>query len=453
MNSLCEVCDTKQATIYCMNCGKFHLYCQKCYEISHESDSKKSHKIQAISTTTPGQEDLEDMLFCQEHEKKFKEYSCLTCNQPICSDCLIIGKHMGHEVKTIQKGYEKIIKDFKTHLSKYEETLKLLDTKKTPVINYLNNTLEEIKSTKQKLIEDSQSLIKTIEEKTKEIIVIIDDEIKSFSQNVKLLQKSAEEFKGIIKKCSESINKIEVANHENYYKFSKNIKELENTKELFNKWLPIASLENNKYVLSQLDPVMKYMINIKGANVILINELRQLFDERSIVSTFDHKMLLLNWISETCKTPKFSLKLLWKGTVDGFGVSTFHSKCDNQGTTVSVILSEFNCIFGGFTTKSWAGNGGYIYDPEAFIFSLTHKTKLSKQKNTSYSIYCNTSHGPTFGGGHDICIHDSCNNNNNSYSNGSHTYDLPQGVDNKTYLAGANSFKVRDIEVYSVKTC
>jgi len=453
MNFVCEVCDARQATIYCMNCAKLHLYCQKCYEISHECDSKKSHKIQAISKSTSGQEDLEEMLFCQEHEKKYKEYACLTCNQSICSDCLIIGKHIGHEMNTIQKGHEKIIKDFKIRLSGYEETLKLLDTKKTPVTNYLNSTLEEIKSIKQKVIEDSQSLIKTIEEKTKEMIAIVDGEIESFSQNIKLLQKSAEEFKGIIKKCSESINNMEATNHENYYEFSKNIRELENTKELFNKWLPIASLENNKCMLPQLEPVRKYMIDINEIKVTLINELKQLFDERSIVSTFEHKILLLNWISETCKTPKFSLKLLWKGTVDGFSASTFHSKCDNQGTTVTVILSEFNCIFGGFTTKSWASAGGFTYDPEAFIFSLTHKIKLSKQKNTSHSIYCNTNYGPMFGEGSDICIHDNCNNNNSSHSNGNYTYDLPQGVDNKTYLAGANSFKVRDIEVYSVKTC
>ena len=451
MNSMCEVCDTRQVTNYCLDCTKFHLYCQKCYEITHESDSKKSHRIRTILTASPVQEDLEEILFCQKHKKKFQEYSCLTCNQLICSDCLAIGKHIGHEASNIQKGYKKVIKDFETHLLLYEEILKLLDTKKKLVISCLNNTLEEIKSIKQKLIEDSQSLINTIEKMTKEMIAIIDNEIEGFNQNTNLLQKPIEEFKKIIKKCSESIKKMKVANHENYYKFSTNVKELENTKKLFNEWLPIASLENNKYVLPQLEPVRKYMIDIKEAKIILVNGQKQLFDERSIVSTFYHKTLLLNWISEACKTPRLSLILLWKGTVDGFSASTFHKKCDNQGTTVTVVLSEFHYIFGGFTTKSWAGNGAYVYDPKAFIFSLTHMAKFNKQKSESHSIYCGPSYGPIFGGGNDIIIYDNCNSSSN-YSCGDYTYDLPQGVDNKTYLAGAKNFKVKDIEVYSVRT-
>ena len=163
-------------------------------------------------------------MFCQKHGKKRKEYSCLTCNKPICADCLAIGKHIGHEVSNFKKGYEKVITDFKTHLSEYETTLKLLDEKKTPVMSYLEDTLKEVNSMKQKIIEDSQSLMKTIEDRTKEMIAIADSETESFSKSLKLLKKPTEEFKGMTEKCSESINKAEAANGENYYKFSKNAK-------------------------------------------------------------------------------------------------------------------------------------------------------------------------------------------------------------------------------------
>jgi len=453
MNSECEVCDTRQATIYCMTCAKLHLFCKKCYDLSHECDPKKLHETKKISITTLGEEGLEEILLCQEHKKKFKEYSCLTCNQSICSDC-IIRKHKEHEIDTIEKNYEKVIKNFNTSLSKYKEMLKLLDTNRTPIVNYLNKILDEIKSMKQKMMEDIQSLIKTIEEKAIEMMAIVDSEIESFSQDVKLLQKSTEEFKGMVEKCSESIKKMEVASHENCHKFFKNVRELEKIKELLNTWLPIASSAKDNYMLPQLEIVEKYMTNIKKTEAALVNfgnELKQSFDEHSIVRTFSHKMLLLSWISEACKTRRFSLKLLWKGLVDGFAAATFHNKCNNQGTTVTVVLSEFNCIFGGFTTKPWASNNVYVYDPQAFIFSLTHKTKLSRQKHTSNSIHCSSNHGPIFGGGNDICIYDNCNINNN-YSSGNCTYDLPQGVDNNTYLAGAYNFKVKDIEVYSVTT-
>ena len=43
-----------------------------------------------------------------------------------------------------------------------------------------------------------------------------------------------------------------------------------------------------------------------------------------------------------------------------------------------------------------------------------------------------------------------CNKNTSSYSNGNHTYELPQGVDNNTFFAGSHNFTVKEIEVYSV---
>lgn len=77
------------------------------------------------------------MLFCQEHCNKFKEYACLTCDQSICPDCLLIGKHKGHEADTIHKDFEKLGKDFKGRLAEHEEVLKASETKKTLIINYL----------------------------------------------------------------------------------------------------------------------------------------------------------------------------------------------------------------------------------------------------------------------------------------------------------------------------
>jgi len=53
----------------------------------------------------------------------------------------------------------------------------------------------------------------------------------------------------------------------------------------------------------------------------------------------------------------------------------------------------------------------------------------------------------TFGGGHDLYISDQSNTNNSSYSGLGSTYELPTGKNN-TWLAGTNSFKVLEIEVF-----
>jgi len=67
----------------------------------------------------------------------------------------------------------------------------------------------------------------------------------------------------------------------------------------------------------------------------------------------------------------------------------------------------------------------------------------------SKAIERTTSHGATFGAGHDICIHDNANRNTNSYTNFGVSYSVPSGVqDRKTILAGTYSFTPNEVEVF-----
>ena len=66
--------------------------------------------------------------------------------------------------------------------------------------------------------------------------------------------------------------------------------------------------------------------------------------------------LLNKWVTETVGG-KVKYDLLWKGSRDGFGASTFHTKCNGKGATLTVIMSEHQKLFGGYTSESW-GFGG-----------------------------------------------------------------------------------------------
>ena len=90
--------------------------------------------------------------------------------------------------------------------------------------------------------------------------------------------------------------------------------------------------------------------------------------EKSVILTDrrDFRNVLIRWIpmefilaGEWC--------LLFRASRDGFTASAFHSRCDNQGPTVTVVKSDGN-IFGGFTESAWAGKT----DNTAFdrIFSI-----------------------------------------------------------------------------------
>ena len=161
---------------------------------------------------------------------------------------------------------------------------------------------------------------------------------------------------------------------------------------------------------------------------------------------------LHTWVKESIKS-NVTFKLLWKGSTDGFGEATFHTKCDKQGPTLTVIKSQHDRVFGGFTSVPWTGSREYKKDTTAFIYSLTHGGKYAQQRNDD-SICDSSSCGPIFGrasGYNDIWIQDNCNTHTSNFCVANQTYQLPAGADN-SFLAGSQWYSVKEIEVYAVKT-
>ena len=60
--------------------------------------------------------------------------------------------------------------------------------------------------------------------------------------------------------------------------------------------------------------------------------------------------LLKTWFG----MPNAKFKLLYKGSRDGFFSQVFHSKCDNQGATLTIIRSEHGKVFGGYASRPWS---------------------------------------------------------------------------------------------------
>jgi hypothetical protein len=146
-------------------------------------------------------------------------------------------------------------------------------------------------------------------------------------------------------------------------------------------------------------------------------------------------------------------ELLWKGSRDGFKAATFHTKCNNQGPTLTVIKSQHDKVFGGFTSVPWTSAGACKQDSTAFIYSLTRMEKYAKQLNSD-SIVDSGSYGPSFGCdprcGYDIDIRNDCNKPDKNHCYANQTYQLPAGADN-SFLAGSGNYSVKEIEVYAVK--
>jgi hypothetical protein len=134
--------------------------------------------------------------------------------------------------------------------------------------------------------------------------------------------------------------------------------------------------------------------------------------------------------------------LLYRGSRDGFNVSNFHSKCDGQSPTVTVILTTKDFIFGGFTLMVWDSSGSWKADnsQQSFLFSVKDARNSDPRSfplvNSAYAIYCHSSYGATFGGNHDLRIADGCNENSSSYTVLGHSYRNDTGLSGDQVFTG-----------------
>jgi hypothetical protein len=151
--------------------------------------------------------------------------------------------------------------------------------------------------------------------------------------------------------------------------------------------------------------------------------------------------------------------LLYRATRDGFTGLSFHSKCDGKANTVTIIKTDGDYVFGGFTSVEWKSVIGYIADTNAFIFSLRRNGISNFYKflivDASDAIFGNPLYGPAFGLGHDIVVRNRSDINVGSNTAFCGTYQFPSGYTygNSTFsfLAGSyDKWLSTEIEVYQL---
>ena len=115
-------------------------------------------------------------------------------------------------------------------------------------------------------------------------------------------------------------------------------------------------------------------------------------------------------------------RLLYRASDNEYSHKKFHELCDDQGPTICIIKSNWNNIFGGYTSKSWRRpetTSNWVTDKNAFLFLIKSNDESiqsecpmiikMKRKTGRYAICCKSDHGPLFGSGHEICIRGDCN--------------------------------------------
>lgn len=148
-------------------------------------------------------------------------------------------------------------------------------------------------------------------------------------------------------------------------------------------------------------------------------------------------------------------KLLYRASEDDFLASSFHSKCDGQGNTLTIYKSTNGHVFGGYAQVEWDSTSGYKADKNALLFSLVNdkKTPIVMKVNDAketMAIRCSSVLGPSFGED-DLWISDKSNRYENTSKLGS-TFKHPNlqygTIEAKNFLAGSYYFHLFEIEVF-----
>ncbi len=149
--------------------------------------------------------------------------------------------------------------------------------------------------------------------------------------------------------------------------------------------------------------------------------------------------------------------LLYKLTQDGYGELKFHSKCDGKANTVTIVKTDSNYVFGGYTAAMWKSDNSYGYDSTAFIFSLRRNgisySEKYMVKDPNYAISSYSDEGPGFGKGFSDIYLTLSSGGYQGHTNFGHSYSLPSGYsyeeeNTKSYLAGSfNSWVAIEVEV------
>ncbi|KAL7541650.1 hypothetical protein ACHAWF_006994, partial [Thalassiosira exigua] len=196
---------------------------------------------------------------------------------------------------------------------------------------------------------------------------------------------------------------------------------------------PPSVVDEDKHILrSQLELFGLYSPNMIDSN---------------IVSDSKEVNLLHEWLEEAGSDGK--LNLLYRSSRDGPPVANFHSKCDNQGCTLTVIETTDGFVLGGYSNAPWSSGRGWIAADKAFLFVLSGsdvtrpcKMKL-KNANDGRAVFHRSTYGPTFGGGHDLFVRES---DEHVYLNSVCSYDpWPSNQ-----LTAPTKFAIKELEVFEV---
>ena len=223
--------------------------------------------------------------------------------------------------------------------------------------------------------------------------------------------------------------------------FKERMNELENVKNKYEQELHI--LRESQRKSQELNKKLRYSTGLDSKQLYFEESPMQFAVKGDIIHNTEELELITRKINKSNR--KLTLNLIYKARADSDLASAFHKKCDRAKSTLVLVETDQGKRFGGYTSRSWAGECIEKKDDEAFIFSLDKMMTYDIIPGEE-AIGCYPKFGPIFMGCQ-IRIYD------NAFIKGGTTFEKGMNFDTLEdfeLTGGEREFNVREIEVYEV---
>ena len=453
-----QKCTTKEheeidASSYCAICKIF--ICNKC-EVLHS-------KLFSSHITTILAKNNQEIFtgFCMEEKHNIElEYFCKTHNQLCCAACLCkLKKNENGKHKVCDVCFIEDIKDEKKNKIKENiKYLKELSNKLQNSINNLKQFVEKINENKEELKLKIQKIFTQIRNalnnREDELLLEVDktfdniyfkEEIIKVGENLpNKIKASVEESELLDKEYKE--NKLSLFIN-NCLNIENNIKKIKNIEESIKKCNDSVNIKLNFYPEDE-KKINEFLDVIKNFGKINKNSLS---DSSILNKDLNKENAIIKWIKQKISKDLNTFEKIFRMSENGFKSQDFHKYCDNKGTTLTLIKTTKNKIFGGFTPLNWDIKGKCPKDEsnQTFIFSLDLMKKYDIIKKNEPAIRNSSMYGPIFGN-YDFSLNGNMKKGE-TYANSACNFLSNENLELTGGKGNNETFEVEEFEIYKVK--
>ena len=301
-----------------------------------------------------------------------------------------------------------------------------------------------------KELEDLSNNYKKLKQKYKEMIKSHDDEINNFNNEIQELKEQNNDLKQKINILLEQVNQLnELISKRDIGNFKYPLSNIQNLIERI-EILEELKEESTKSSKKNSDGMSILLNTVKIQEKINNKKLKKCFKSSSILTNETDFDFLLNKLSKYNPT---SYKIIYKSSIDGDNVKTFHSNCDGEENTLIIIETTKGLKFGGFTSVGFDNTGYELRDDNAFLFSIDRQ-KVYDIIPGNNAIYCNRKFGPIFcskpdSTAYSIFIPDNYLKNKSTTTKKCFCYKMEENFELNN---GTKEFIVKELEVFRLDT-